>query len=264
MPMHIANEAAYQNAIRRRMIRNGVKGRLQRLRDEAPMILRLIEEVLTPRRRRKHEADQARRRRDVEHAGGVWHPAGTDASLMEWEDEAAMPFYPMFDLDPERMDLTVDWIVNLDWKYVEEYSFPEQLVIRHLKSSKGLSPRQAEWVTKLVEEEPRREQAAQERREARQKADAASTHVGTVGERLRGVEAVVDFVRDLDGGMYGPKRLVKLRTVGGDVLVTFSTSEWVWGAERGQQVVIDFTVKAHDEYEGTAQTTITRAKVVGG
>ena len=64
--------------------------------------------------------------------------------------------------------------------------------------------------------------------------------------------------------MYGPKRLVKLRTVGGDVLVTFSTSEWVWGAKRGQQVVLDFTVKAHDRYEGTAQTTITRAKVVGG
>ena len=88
---------------------------------------------------------------------------------------------------------------------------------------------------------------------------AASAHVGTVGERLRGVEAVVEFVRDLDGGMYGPKRLVKLRA-GDDVLVTFSTSEWVWSAKRGQQVVLDFTVKAHDRYEGTAQTTITRAK----
>ena len=260
MTRHIENEAAYESAIRRRMIRNGVKGRLQRLRDEAPMILRLIEEVLTPRQRREHEADQARRRRNVERAGGVWHEHGTDASLMEWEDEAAAPFIPMFDLDPERMDLIVDWIVNLDWEYVGEYIFPEQLVIRHLKTSKGLSPKQADWVAKMVEEEPRREQAAQERREARQRADAASTHVGTVGERLRGVEAVVDFVRDLDGGMYGPKRLVKLRTAGGDVLVTFSTSEWVWSAERGQQLILDFTVKAHDEYEGTAQTTITRAK----
>jgi hypothetical protein len=260
MTRHIENEAAYESAIRRRMILNGIKGRLQRLQDEAPMIVRLIEEVITPRRRREHEAEQARQRRNTERAGGVWHEAGTAAELLDWEDSVAADFAPLFDLRPDRLDSTARWIFNLDWEYVELYTFPEQLVIRHLKTSKGLSPKQAEWVVKMVEEEPRREQAAQERREARQRADAASTHVGTVGERLRGVEAVVDFVRDLDGGMYGPKRLVKLRTAGGDVLVTFSTSEWVWSAERGQQVVLDFTVKAHDEYEGTAQTTITRAK----
>lgn len=242
--MNIENEAAYQNAIRRRMILNGIKGRLQRLRDEAPMVVRLIEEVVTPRRRREHEAEQARRRRN--------------------EDDVAADFAPLFDLRPDHLDRTARWIDGLDWEYVEHYTFPEQLVIRHLKTSRGLSPKQAAWVTKLVEEEPRREQAAQERREARQKADAASTHVGTVGERLRGVEAVVEFVKELDG-YYGPQRLVKLRTTaGGDILVTFSTSEWVWGAKRGQQIVLDFTVKAHEEYEGAAQTAITRAKAVEG
>ncbi len=261
MPYPIENEAAYQDAIRRKMIRNGCVGRAVRLDDEAPMIVRLIQEVITPEQEARHAKEEARRAAAAERAGGVSWPAGTDPDLVEWDaDIIAFRFIPMFNLD-DRADLG-ESINRIRWEDVECYTFPEQLVINHLKTAKGLSAKQQAWVEKLVAEQPEKERIAAERLEARQKADAASTHQGEVKERLRGLEVTVEFVKTLDGGDYGPKRIVKMRDAAGNLFVTFATSDWVWDAEKGQALVLDGTVKAHDSYQGAAQTILTRTKAI--
>lgn len=100
--------------------------------------------------------------------------------------------------------------------------------------------------------------AALDRAQARREKAAQSEHVGTVGERLT-IPVRVAFVRDLDGH-YGPKRLVKLEDGQGNILVTFATSAWVWEVDRGDELNVTGTVKAHEIYEGSAQTVLTRTR----
>ena len=242
---HIENPTAYSNAIKQRMIRNSVVGKLQRLATEHPMLLRLITEVIEPARERQNVKYNAQRERECVREG--------------W-DFTYYDFHPLFDLS--NIDMTAGFIVSLKWSEVDSYSFPEQLVIRYLKTKKGLSPKQDAWVTKIVEEEPVRAAKVAERRQARQELDAASTHVGEVKDRLKDMEVTIDFAKTLDGGDYGPKRIVKMRDTNGNLFVTFATSEWVWGAEKGARYLLTGTVKEHSEYEGTKQTVLTRTKGV--
>ena len=240
---HIENEAAYGDAIKRRMIRNSVVGKLQRLAEEQPMMLRLIEEVIEPARVRMNERHNLERQRQAEKGG--------------WDFEPYL-YRPLFELD--NVQATASWVVSLAWDSVDSFSFPEQLVLRHLKTKKGLSEKQAAWVTKMVEEEPVREAKLQERKAARAAADAASNHIGAIKDRLKDMELTVEFSKRLEGGDYGPKMIVKLRDANSNLFVTFGTSEWLWGTEKGQQYLVTGTVKAHDRYEGAAQTILTRTK----
>jgi len=255
---HIENEAAYNAAIRRRMIRNGVKGRLDRLDAEAPMIRRLIDEVINPAHRRRHERHEAKRQADTERLGFTWHPAGTDPEDVDWQDAIAHEWTPLFELG-DRTDATAAWVASVDWSEVEHYSFPEQLALQYLKRSKGLSAKQMAWVEKLVAEEPRKEAAAAERQAEREAANAASQHVGNVGNRVRDMEVTVDFVKTIDG-TYGQKRIVKMRDPNGNLFVTFATSDWVWDAVKGARYLLTGTIKAHDDYQGAKQTVLTRTK----
>ena len=184
------------------------------------------------------------------------------AAQRDGDDFERWENYKLFDLSDEGRDCTVGFILSLEWSEVDGLLFPEQLVVRYFKTKKGLSPKQWAWVEKMVEEEPQREAAAAARKLEREQRDAASNWVGNVKERIRNVPVTVEFAKTLDGGMYGPKRIVKMRDEAGNLLVTFGTSEWLWEAEKGQQVVIDFTVKEHSEYEGAKQTVITRSKLL--
>ncbi len=85
------------------------------------------------------------------------------------------------------------------------------------------------------------------------KSTGPSTHVGTVGGKLE-VTATVERVFDLDGN-YGVSHLHSLKDSAGNVYV------WVTAAVRhdvGKTINLRGTVKAHGEYKGTAQTTLTR------
>jgi hypothetical protein len=243
----IENPAAYSDAIKRRMIRNGIKGRLQRIHTEAPNLVALVETVIEPRRVERHAKHEASRQRDCLKQGYDFHPH---------------EYSPLFDLRPDHLDSTASFADSVEWSEMDWYSFPEQLVLRYLKTKKGLSDKQWAWVDKMVAEEPQRAEKAEERKAARQAADAASEHVGTIGERLRDVPVTVEFSKTLDGGAYGPKRIVKMRDNAGNLLVTFGTSEWLWSAEKGERYMIAFTPKEHSEYEGAKQTIVTRTKAL--
>ena len=59
--------------------------------------------------------------------------------------------------------------------------------------------------------------------------------------------------------MYGVTHLVTVFTDGG-VVKTFTTARWLTDVNTGDRVTMTGTVKAHGEYEGRRETTLTRTK----
>jgi hypothetical protein len=88
------------------------------------------------------------------------------------------------------------------------------------------------------------------------KARAASHHVGKVKERLT-LDLVVTRTLPILGS-YGTSYLHMFRDETGNVYKWFSTRERL---EQGEKYKIVGTVKSHEEYEGIAQTQLTRCKV---
>jgi hypothetical protein len=59
---------------------------------------------------------------------------------------------------------------------------------------------------------------------------------------------------------YGTSRLIVIETAERQAVKLFTTAEWSWTATRDDAITIIGTVKSFDEYNGKAQTTLTRAK----
>lgn len=96
-------------------------------------------------------------------------------------------------------------------------------------------------------------------REAERKATPkVEGFLGEVKERIKGLEVTVTGMRYLEGE-YGTTTLVSFRTAEGKVAKWFASG--VKEFEVGDEMVIDATVKAHEQYSGQDQTMITRAKV---
>jgi len=86
-----------------------------------------------------------------------------------------------------------------------------------------------------------------------------STHVGEVKERLRGVEVVLKDQRVIGSNMYGDIVLIKFVDMANN-LYSWFTSQGT-GAEIGETLTIDGTVKDHKEYKGVKETVLTRVKL---
>lgn len=98
-----------------------------------------------------------------------------------------------------------------------------------------------------------------EERAAKRAAAPASTHYGTIGQRVT-LTAEVTFMREFDSA-YGTKTLVKFRTEGAN-LMWWATS-WLGELKVGDTVTITGTVKSHDadRFDGSPVTTLTRCKL---
>jgi hypothetical protein len=96
-------------------------------------------------------------------------------------------------------------------------------------------------------------------RAVRQESLKGSQHVGTVGERLRSVAALVYGYYPITNS-YGSTHIFRLRTPDNNVLVWYASSEKELSV--GDHVVLDGTVKSHTSYQDVAQTVITRCKVL--
>ncbi len=84
-----------------------------------------------------------------------------------------------------------------------------------------------------------------------------SQHLGKVGERLRGLSAIVYGYRAFESA-YGSSHLFRLRTLDNNILVWWASSAKELSI--GDHVVLDGTVKKHDSYENINQTVLSRCK----
>jgi hypothetical protein len=89
-----------------------------------------------------------------------------------------------------------------------------------------------------------------------------SKHVGEVGKRVE-AKALYEAMIPIETA-YGRSYLRKFRTEDGAVLAWFSGSypDGLGRDDLGKWVTIKGTVKAHKDYNGEAQTSLTRIKVV--
>lgn len=93
--------------------------------------------------------------------------------------------------------------------------------------------------------------------------DTNSQYVGEIGQRTK-LTATLVYTTSLES-QFGVTQLYKFKDENGNVLVWFSSNVY-WNTitgrdiELGDTVILDAGIKAHEEYKGIKQTTITRAK----
>lgn len=92
--------------------------------------------------------------------------------------------------------------------------------------------------------------------EAKAAAEDTSDFVGSIGDKLKDIEAEVVFAKEL-ASEWGVKTLYIFKDASGNAYKTFYTGD-KWGAYEGDMVILSGTVKAHDEYKGKKSTLLTR------
>ncbi len=103
---------------------------------------------------------------------------------------------------------------------------------------------------------PSYKRVADEKREADKD---TSEYVGTIGDRIKGIEVEVIFMKEINT-YYGLSELYMFRDADGNNYKTFY-SGGKWGAEAGDKVLLTGTVKKHEEYKGKKSTMLSRCIV---
>lgn len=144
-----------------------------------------------------------------------------------------------------------------DYSIVDEYG--DLLVSLATQAGyKGLSEKQTPLAERLLTEHAEKSAAEAERR-------AGQRHAGEVKGKVTVTGRVV-VRRYCEPYAYGSAGtlFIIIEGTGDDEGVTVkmnSGAECVWDLAEGQTVTVTGTVKAHDEYQGTPQTVLTRPKV---
>jgi hypothetical protein len=112
-----------------------------------------------------------------------------------------------------------------------------------------LSEKQVGFVVKLLAKIPARDAE----KAARAAANAGSQHVGTVGKREK-FTLNIDWVKSFESA-FGFIQIHGLRDDAGNIVIYKGST--VLG-EKGQQITVKATVKAHGDREGVKQTVISR------
>jgi hypothetical protein len=85
-----------------------------------------------------------------------------------------------------------------------------------------------------------------------------SEHIGNIGERIKGIKAVITMVRGFYG-QFGECFMVLFEDSDGNKFKWFTSTDVDY--EIGAEVVVTGTVKKHDAYKGVKQTVLTRCKI---
>lgn len=112
-----------------------------------------------------------------------------------------------------------------------------------------ISDKQMAFVASLLAKIPARDAQKAERAAA----NAGSQHVGTVGKREK-FALTIEWIKGFDSA-FGTTYIHGLRDAGGNIVIYKGSK--VLG-DKGQQILVLATVKAHDEREGVKQTVISR------
>lgn len=161
----------------------------------------------------------------------------------------------------EMLD-SIDEYAEIDGRQMSRMEiFVRDMVYRHL-NGKDFSEKQLAYVNRIPEIVAEREEKTERQRDA--------GWLGQVGEKFEGVRAKLFFARVLET-QWGKTTLVKFETAEGKILVWFATGYRSDFVEHLPESYDDYrviegdfilrgTVKAHDTYQGSPQTTITRCK----
>ncbi len=88
------------------------------------------------------------------------------------------------------------------------------------------------------------------------------SYAGTVGDKLT-LTGTVTVVAAIDGYHYhSPQQRLLVIDCGEHVAKTITSAAWAYTVERGETLTVQGTVKAHHDYQGVAQTVLTRPKRV--
>lgn len=93
--------------------------------------------------------------------------------------------------------------------------------------------------------------------EARASTRAPSSHIASVGARVRLHNVQVLFTKEMEDRGWGASLLVKMLHDGKNVLTWFASRSTAW-PEEGAIIHLKATVKAHSTYKGSDETALTR------
>jgi hypothetical protein len=166
------------------------------------------------------------------------------------EDREELRRYETEEVDTTLATATVQWGATLDARTdLNDYLHNLSVVSRSLLVSRKTAGLAASMVVAYQKE---LNLIAERAREATR---APSSHVGEIGERLRGVKVTVVRVVALEGNEFGPRSIVGMTDETGNDLNWFTG--WT-SVEIGDVRWLTGTVKAHGEFKGRKQTTLSR------
>lgn len=168
------------------------------------------------------------------------------------DEKSRRRFGPVTDEHRERADVALTWARDLPEAEVEANDYLWNL---HVVTATDLAPRRGAGILASVFAAKDFADNKRAKREARK----PSEYRGEI--KKREVFEGLTFVWETSyEGAWGPSYITKLVDDDDNVFVWFGKGLDA-GIERGDRVDLKATVKAHEEYEGTKQTVVTRAVV---
>jgi hypothetical protein len=168
---------------------------------------------------------------------------------------------PTTDADTAKAGEVYDWLEeSFLGKPVAERSEFEQNVAACIEYDGVIRERNFGYIVWMIDGLQRQKDRNAARAVA-QTANAASDYVGTVGQRENFTAKLVSL-RDFPGWDGGTKSLLRFVDARGNVILWWASqgSDLPTGVEYG----FTATVKKHDEYRGTKQTTVQRVNITRG
>jgi hypothetical protein len=183
----------------------------------------------------------------ADYAFGILYPGRPD--LRSAEEKAIQQ---ITDSDRTRAEAAIEWARNLRNGH-ELNDYEHNLTV--VAAGEIVTGKTAGIAASML---PAYEKA-QGREIERRKAAAVSVHVGTVGKREVFKGLTVVYMNSWES-QYGVTHLYTFADAAGNRIKWFASRDQGWA--QGSVVTLKATVKAHGEYQGIKETTVTRATVV--
>lgn len=163
--------------------------------------------------------------------------------------------------DEELADKAIEWGAQLPTEG-NDYIYNLGVAVRNGVVLAGSKNSTVGIVASLVSAY-QREAAAEKELIAEQQRTTSSTHIGDIGEKVELHGLIVRAIREFPS-YYGLKTLIRFEDPQNNILVWWKSgesNEWAKDSyENSTPVDVTATVKAHEDYKGTAQTILLRVK----
>lgn len=176
------------------------------------------------------------------------HPSAGQEAMRDWQKFAAA--HEPNAADKATAESAIEWAKTIDDR-ASDYLYNVNLVARHGRATRKTAGIAASIITAWQRATGQYDRPKQTTGES---ARPASKHIGTIGERL--LLHVLCTRVILREGEYGTTGIHTLVTDDGAETVWFSSTGKVF--DEGESAHVQATIKAHGEFRGTPQTTLSR------